>query len=169
MPRLVITLPNSSEQIYELEEAQITVGRSEDNMIQIDHQSVSGHHAQLTLEAGGYELRDLGSTNGTRVNGEAITNARLNGGERIRFGRIEAVFADGNKAGGLQPLPEQSGKGGEVTSRSVRPADFRSTSPFRRHAKKKDPLSTAAILAACLAFGSLAYAIFAVLSIQRPS
>jgi pSer/pThr/pTyr-binding forkhead associated (FHA) protein len=169
MPRLVVNFPDSHESTFDIEEAQVTVGRSDDNAIQLDHASVSGHHAQFTLEAGGYELRDLGSTNGTRVNGEPITTVRLEGGEQIRFGKIEAFFSSGKEGGGLKPLPSVTQGDAQVSSKSVRPPDFRASSGFERHGKKKDPMATVALLAACLAFGALAFAVFSIIGIQPPA
>jgi pSer/pThr/pTyr-binding forkhead associated (FHA) protein len=48
-------------------------------MIQIDDPSVSGRHAQLSLIDDRYQLKDLDSTNGTRVNSESITDVFLAG------------------------------------------------------------------------------------------
>ena len=51
----------------------ITIGRLPDNVYVVNHPMVSGHHAKLTLRSGGYELVDLGSANGTFVNGNRVT------------------------------------------------------------------------------------------------
>ncbi len=53
---------------------------------------VSSKHAELVLERGLARVRDLGSTNGTYVNGERITEAELADGDRVRFGTTELVF-----------------------------------------------------------------------------
>ncbi len=170
MPRLVVTLPDASEQTFELNENQITIGRSEDNAIQIDHASVSGHHAQLTLEAGGYDLRDLGSTNGTRVDGEQIMHQRLEGGEQLRFGRVDAIYFSGKEGeGGSKPMPKAKTTSATISHQSVRPADFQAASGFKRHAKKKDPIGGLAIVLGLVAAAMLGFATFSVLGIQPPA
>src|SRR5437879_13565698 len=89
MPKLMI-----SGATYELVEQLITVGRAPDNTVQIDDPSVSGRHAELRAAGKAYQLRDLGSTNGTRVNGSATTGEIiLHPGDRIRFGAVDARFA----------------------------------------------------------------------------
>ncbi|HZJ17269.1 MAG TPA: FHA domain-containing protein, partial [Chthoniobacteraceae bacterium] len=69
MPKLQISLPDGTQNSFDLIEDTITVGRVEDNMIQIDDASVSSHHAELVRDGDDYLLRDLDSTNGTRLNG----------------------------------------------------------------------------------------------------
>ena len=92
MSKLVIFLPDVGEVAYELTEARISVGRTEENAIYINDASVSVHHAEFALTGGEYILRDLGSTNGIRVNGKPVNEARLCPGDRIRFGSVEGVF-----------------------------------------------------------------------------
>jgi len=62
------------------------VGRGEDNDLELQDDHVSRHHAELATHAGIVWLRDLGSSNGTYVNGERITGAcRLFHGDEVRF------------------------------------------------------------------------------------
>lgn len=62
------------------------VGRSEGNELQLQDDHVSRHHAVLETHAGVVWLRDLGSSNGTYVNGERVRGAcRLHHGDEIRF------------------------------------------------------------------------------------
>ena len=91
MPKLSVFLENSRA-THELTEERITIGRGADNMLQIDDPSVSGRHAQLLLIDERYQLKDLGSTNGTRVNSELVNDTFLRVGDRIRFGKVEARF-----------------------------------------------------------------------------
>ena len=83
MLKLSIFLENSRA-THELTEERITMGRAADNMIQIDDPSVSGHHAELLLIDERYQLKDVGSTNGTRVNSELVTDTFLRVGDSIR-------------------------------------------------------------------------------------
>ena len=70
----------------------ITIGRAPDNMIVIDDPSVSGRHAQLQLTGDSCRLKDLESTNGTRVNGVPVTETLLRFDDRIRFRRSRCDF-----------------------------------------------------------------------------
>ncbi len=99
MPKLII-----SGTAHELAEELITIGRAPDNAIVIDDPSVSSRHAQLELGGETYRLKDLESTNGTRVNGIPITETVLRFDDRIRFGGIEARFEPDTR--GSQPLPQ---------------------------------------------------------------
>jgi pSer/pThr/pTyr-binding forkhead associated (FHA) protein len=72
----------------------VTIGRSPLNDVVIDDPTVSAQHAALTKSASGYRLKDLGSTNGTQINGVSITEAELKDGAEIRFGYVTGVFQD---------------------------------------------------------------------------
>ncbi len=149
MPKLSIFLENGRS-THELTDEKITIGRAPDNMLQIDDPSVSGRHAQLLLIDQRYQLRDLGSTNGTRVNSELVSDVFLRVGDRIRFGKVEARY-ESLATGEAQPLPEA----GEIEARpgetSERPADFANASPFPNRQKEKDTVATAVLAAAGLA------------------
>ena len=96
MPKLLVSLPDGSEAVHELVEASISIGRLAENALQIEDASVSSQHAELTLgESGDYFLTDLGSTNGTLLNGRELAEGEahpLKGGDRVRFGHIETGY-----------------------------------------------------------------------------
>jgi pSer/pThr/pTyr-binding forkhead associated (FHA) protein len=71
----------------------VTIGRAPSNHIIVDHPSVSTHHAVLLRTGASYSLKDLNSTNGTRINGDCVTDAELKDGDTIRFGSVTAIFA----------------------------------------------------------------------------
>ena len=86
---------------FDLDAALTTIGRRPDSDIQIDDLTVSGRHAVIRREASPYMeglseliLCDLGSTNGTFVNGQAVTEHRLRGGDEIRIGMIRFKLTD---------------------------------------------------------------------------
>lgn len=91
MAKILISLP-TGDVTHELKGDVITVGRTPDNKIQINHHSVSAHHARLILSNGNYRLKDLESTNRTCVNDIPITEAELTGSCFLRFGKIECVY-----------------------------------------------------------------------------
>ncbi len=82
--RLIVRRGPQPNQIYELNKDIITLGRDITNDIVINDPEVSRHHCRLTRGGGGYTLEDLGSTNGTFVNGQRLTGARpLAGGDVV--------------------------------------------------------------------------------------
>ena len=66
----------------------VVLGRGSMCEAQVSHDTVSRHHAELTAERDHVAVRDLGSANGTFVNGRRITAAGLKAGEEIRFGEL---------------------------------------------------------------------------------
>ena len=79
---------------FTLEGDQITIGRDSANEITINDAEISRRHARLTFQGGKYVLEDLGSTNGTFVNGQRLAGPRvLKPGEVVSFGeQIVLVF-----------------------------------------------------------------------------
>jgi pSer/pThr/pTyr-binding forkhead associated (FHA) protein len=79
---------------FMLEGDQLTIGRDATNDIVINDAEVSRRHARLTFQGGKYVLEDLGSTNGTFVNGQRLAGPRvLKAGEVVSFGeQIILVF-----------------------------------------------------------------------------
>jgi hypothetical protein len=70
-----------------------TIGRSRDCDIVLDDAGASRRHAELRPDPAGWGLRDLGSTNGVRVNGRAIHGTQpLREGDRVEIGSTEIVF-----------------------------------------------------------------------------
>ncbi|MFO8065802.1 MAG: diguanylate cyclase [Spirochaetota bacterium] len=69
-----------------------TIGRGAGCEIQLPDISVSRRHAQLFAEDETFFVEDLGSTNGTYVNGELVSRRELQGGEKIRVGRLHLEF-----------------------------------------------------------------------------
>jgi pSer/pThr/pTyr-binding forkhead associated (FHA) protein len=166
MPQLQIFLSEDNQVTHDLTDDKVTVGRLADNTLQIEDASVSSHHAELVLEGETYHLHDLGSTNGTFVNGEVTTDAILKHGDEVRFGRIETVFSSREAGSESQPLPELSAAAAEVGLRSARPSSFVSTSPISRGGKEKDPLAGALYAFAGVAVLSALAAAYFVFSMQ---
>jgi len=87
-------LQNLTGRRIELTSFEVTIGRTPDNMIRLEHPSVSKHHAKIIYQNGRYWLQDLQSTNGTEINGKRIRGDRVPLPNRavIRFGLMEPVW-----------------------------------------------------------------------------
>jgi hypothetical protein len=70
-----------------------SIGRHPTNLVPFDDPSVSGEHAEITFVRERWWVRDLGSTNGTLVNGERIDGPTpLRSGDVVQFGRVSGRF-----------------------------------------------------------------------------
>jgi pSer/pThr/pTyr-binding forkhead associated (FHA) protein len=83
---------------FALSEVDNSIGRTDDNFILLSDQSISRTHATIDRRSDEYILRDLGSSNGTRVNESEVTGPTpLEDGDLIEFGNVEFVFAPGDQ------------------------------------------------------------------------
>jgi hypothetical protein len=87
-----------------MDKPTIKFGRKEGNDIQIDNQAVSGHHGKIIKEGNRYYVVDLGSTNGTYLNGRPVKRSLIKNKDQIRVARhILEIFSDEDVA---EPEPE---------------------------------------------------------------
>ncbi len=147
MPKLQINLPDGTKLDHEITDDAVTVGRATDNTLPVDDVSVSSHHARIEPSDEVYTLTDLGSTNGTRLNGVQLAAEDpkiLNAGDKIRFGKVEAIYDPENATEDVQELPEAEHVA-SVGKSSVKPSNFMNASPFEKKAAKKDPTGMAVL------------------------
>jgi len=90
----VLEVDDGPEQgrVFSLKGVNILIGRREDCQIIFNDTSVSRRHARLELHRGRYTIQDLGSTNGTLVNGVRITSKVLEPGDVLTFGTTVCTF-----------------------------------------------------------------------------
>ncbi|HXL77343.1 MAG TPA: FHA domain-containing protein [Candidatus Eisenbacteria bacterium] len=74
-------------------ETALRLGRSPDNDLILRDPATSGHHARVERRGEQFWIVDLGSTNGTLVNGEPIQEKELNHGDRITIGQNAVHFS----------------------------------------------------------------------------
>ncbi|TQV67982.1 FHA domain-containing protein [Exilibacterium tricleocarpae] len=91
MPFLRHWVNGNAISLYELGKT-ITLGRAKTCHIQLDDGTVSSAHAEIRPAGAGYEVADLGSTNGLRVNGEKVNHALLQAGDRLTIGTHEFEY-----------------------------------------------------------------------------
>src|SRR5262245_14742146 len=89
MPRLLVKCDEVPVRAYEIKVGVNRLGRSPKNDLQLDHPTVSAAHCEIILSADGMRVRDLGSTNGTFINQEQITEAEIESGSTLHVGEVE--------------------------------------------------------------------------------
>ncbi|HLV67553.1 MAG TPA: sigma 54-interacting transcriptional regulator [Polyangiaceae bacterium] len=96
---------------------RLTVGKASDNDLVLPDDTVSRHHCVLERRADGIVVRDLGSTNHTRVGRTAVSQATLEPGATLTIGNVELLLrAEPNRA---QILPSEAPRFGDVVGPSL--------------------------------------------------
>jgi len=96
-PRLLVSGPDAGpdgghQRTYEISTPLVILGRGTDCDLRLVDPGVSRHHAEIRVEDGDVVLVDLGSTNGTFVNGQPVRRVALADGTRVTLGRTTLVF-----------------------------------------------------------------------------
>ncbi len=94
MPVLVIPRSGGLKEYFTVGDRELYIGRSETCDIFINDGSVSRRHAKLAPHSGGLVVEDLGSKNGTLINGELITRNTVKTGDNILFGDVASRLTD---------------------------------------------------------------------------
>ncbi len=94
MTTIIVTHENNEldEYDFDTEMKTITVGRRSTNDVCVAHLSVSGNHCRILLTDSGTYVEDLGSTNGTYIDGRLISKQLLNDGDDIVIGKARLTF-----------------------------------------------------------------------------
>ena len=97
----LVSIGSSDSHEYPLDKQAVAIGSHPSNDVVLDDTMVSRRHATITRKLGRFELADLGSTNGTLVNGGRVRKPiALKRGDEIKFGSARFAFI----AGG-DPIP----------------------------------------------------------------
>jgi pSer/pThr/pTyr-binding forkhead associated (FHA) protein len=94
MAKLVLSLNGVTQGEYQLDKERITIGRKPDNDIPIDNLAVSGKHALIITILDDSFLEDLGSTNGSYVNGKLVKKHALKNGDVVAIGKHELKYVN---------------------------------------------------------------------------
>ncbi len=94
MAKLVLSMNGVVQGEYELNQERLTIGRKPDNDIPIDNLAVSGKHALVITILDDSFLEDLGSTNGSYVNGKLVKKHALKDGDVIAIGKHELKYVN---------------------------------------------------------------------------
>jgi pSer/pThr/pTyr-binding forkhead associated (FHA) protein len=87
-----LILDDGSNRRYQLTEGSIVVGRGQDAQFRLPDTGVSRRHLEITWDGQRAVLADLGSTNGTTVNGTPVRTWQLVDGDVVRLGQSRLVF-----------------------------------------------------------------------------
>jgi pSer/pThr/pTyr-binding forkhead associated (FHA) protein len=133
--RLVVRRGPQPNQAYELNKDIVALGRDITNDIVINDPEVSRHHCRLTRTPTGYTLEDLGSTNGSFVNGQRLTGARqLVNGDMIGLGEtVTLVYEGGIVQTPISPSQQETmiGSSAQPGPFEARPAPARQEPAYR--------------------------------------
>lgn len=106
MAKLILKHEGVTLNTYHLEKETTTLGRKSDNDIQLNDAIASSHHAHVIIKANEYleeqmdaKIEDLGSTNGTQVNGCMIKSVALRNGDDIQIGAQHFTFENDDTVG----------------------------------------------------------------------
>ncbi len=98
--RLIVRRGPQPNQVYELTDDVMNLGRDITNQLVINDREVSRHHLRFVRGADGYTMEDLGSTNGTFINGRRVTGATLlKNGDMIGLGETVTLGYEAVRAG----------------------------------------------------------------------
>lgn len=110
MPKLVILGGNRAGETVEVAKDEFTVGRDPGCELRIEDGTVSRRHAVLVRDRAGWQIRDLGSRNGIRVQGNKVPSARIASGDLLHVGSVQMRFVEeavpaAAEGGAAAPLP----------------------------------------------------------------
>ncbi|MGA9398509.1 MAG: FHA domain-containing protein [Anaerolineaceae bacterium] len=157
--QLVMRSGPTPGKVYPLKNDEMFIGRDVGNDIVINDTEVSRRHSRLSMQAGGYIIEDLGSTNGTAVNGDRLTSRHvLRVGEVVSFGEhVALVFeavADDKEAtvAGPRTARKISSESGQAEPAPVRASTPPQTAPATSSKKSSNWVIILLIVLAILCF-----------------
>jgi two-component system, NtrC family, sensor kinase len=92
VPSLYVIQGRDQGKRFELEAPRITIGRIAGNAIQLRDTEISREHAEIARRDDEYRIADLGSSNGTFVNGQRVQESELVSGDQVQLGRTLLLF-----------------------------------------------------------------------------
>lgn len=98
MAKLIMTLDGAIVREYPIEKDTLSIGRKHGNDIQLNDLTVSGRHALFTVMGDNTFVDDLGSTNGTLINGGRVAKSPVKHGDIIQVGNFQFTYYDNNTA-----------------------------------------------------------------------
>ncbi len=138
MAKLILSLEGSVIKEVALDKERVTIGRKPQNDVQIENLAVSGEHACIVTILNDSFLEDLGSTNGTLVNGNPIKKHILQNNDVIEIGKYKLKYIGEAPASGQTPM-EDFEKTMVMRSPKVAAPRAFGDAPGRVHAERAAP------------------------------
>lgn len=139
MAKLILSMETTMLKEIPLNKERTTIGRKPHNDIQIDNLAISGEHAVVITILNDSFLEDLGSTNGTFVNGQSVKKHFLQNGDTIELGKYRLKF--------VSELPQQTNAADFEKTMILRPGAAKAPAPAPMAAPSPPPAPTAAAAA----------------------
>lgn len=136
MPARLVALDEGTD--IPLDRAMVVVGRHPQCDARLDSLRVSRHHCCMTTDQGEVVVRDLGSTNGIRINGQRVEMGRLRAGDELSIAHIRYRLDSGLDQ--EKTLAEALPKALAALSPPILPMD---PNPFAPSSKEESPLAAA--------------------------
>lgn len=121
MAKLILSMETTMLKEIPLNKERTTIGRKPHNDIQIDNLAISGEHAVVITILNDSFLEDLGSTNGTFVNGQSVKKHFLQNGDTIELGKYRLKF--------VSELPQQTNAADFEKTMILRPGAAKPPAP----------------------------------------
>lgn len=139
MVQLKIIDHAGKERVHELVDELTTVGRASGNVIQVTDEKASRHHFRIEKVGERFRLVDLGSTNGTRLNGIKLQgDVFLRPGDKIGLGKTVFIFDEANAP---KPAPESAPSAAPAAAPTATPAKLPAVPPPPAPAPAADALA----------------------------
>ncbi len=106
-PRLVMVSAPAPGAEFSIAKPQVRIGRLEELDLCISHRSISREHARITQKDDGFEIEDLQSANGVRVNGSSVKRSVLRSGDILELGQVRFRFVAQGEAYTFDPSEEE--------------------------------------------------------------
>ena len=140
---------------FAVQTSELVIGRTDDSDIVLNHRSVSARHAMLMTRHGRSRLLDLGSSNGTLVNGETYADVELQSGDRVQLGHTTFIYTTGFDAEKTRERKSRHNR--SLQARSARTWALAPSATTDSASTKSPPLGFFIAALAVVAFGGWFY------------
>lgn len=166
MAKLILSLEGSVIREVPLDKERVTIGRKAQNDIQIENLAVSSEHARIVTILNDSFLEDMGSTNGTLVNGQPIKKHILQNNDLIEIGKYKLKFVNDGPAAAQTTVedfertmvlrapsaaaPRPAAPASPVSAPAAAPAVAAAPRPVPAQAASAPPGAAAPVVQACI-------------------